>query len=322
MAIYLGLDLGGTNIKAGVVNDAGAILAKTSVPTPTGRDAVVQAIAQAARAALADAGLSIDQVRRACVGSPGPIDMKRGIVMDAPNLPGFRNMPLAARMTDLLGRPTVIENDANAAAFGEYWAGAGRDPNVRHLIMLTLGTGIGGGVVIDGRVLHGGFGFAAEIGHTILIPDGRPCGCGQRGCLEAYASASAAARRAAEAIADGQPSTLTSIDQNKLTAEDVFDAARHGDKLADRLVQQTADYLGLACVNLTRTFDPQMIIFAGGMSLAGDLLFDPLRRAFERYTWRLTDTTVTIAPAELGNDTGIIGAAGIAWSLDQDGPVD
>lgn len=326
---YLGIDLGGTNIKAGIVDDAGRVLSRGSAPTPgkDGFEAVCSAIARLGGEVAQRAGLTLGRgsIAAAGVGTPGLIDFDHGAVLNAPNLPGWTDVPLAKRMSDLLGLPTVIENDANAAAFGEYWAGAGRgeghnasppDP----LVMLTLGTGVGGGIVIGGRVLHGGFGLAAEVGHLILHPgnDGLPCGCGQRGCLELYASANAAARRAKEAVQTGRPTSLRSCTEP--TAKDLFDHAQAGDVLAVEVAQGVCNDLAWTCITLARVLDPKMIVFAGGMALAGDWMFDRIRRSFRERTWRIASAdTLAIVPARLGNDAGIIGAAGVAWEVSQRG---
>lgn len=323
---YLGIDLGGTNIKAGVVDATGKVLSRGSAPTPgrEGFEAVCAAMARLARDIAGQAGLTLDpaSIAAAGVGTPGIIDFDHGVVLGAPNLPGWRNVPLAAQMRQVLGLPVVIENDANAAAFGEYWAGAGRGADAAArpdpLVMLTLGTGVGSGIILGGRVIHGGFGLAAEIGHLLLRPDGLPCGCGQRGCLELYASATATARRAKEALQTGRPSSLRACPDP--TAKDVFDHAQAGDALAVEVAQGVCDDLAWACVNLARLLDPRMIVFAGGMALAGDWLFDHVRQSFRAQTWNIAPADLmAIVPARLGNDAGIIGAAGVAWEAHQRG---
>jgi glucokinase len=323
MAHFLGLDLGGTNVKAGVTDESGRVVAKLSAPTnvQAGFDRVCHAMAEAGRQVVGRAKLKLADIAAIGVGSPGLLDFDGGIVLASPNFPDWVNVPLGPRLRDLLGRPTVIENDANAAGYGEFWAGAGRQPGVTDLVMLTLGTGIGGGVVIGGKVLHGGHGVGAEAGHMIVVPDGRACPCGQRGCIEAYASAAGTARRATEAMQAGEAGSLKAVldKRGAIECEEVFDAARAGDKAALRIVDETANLLGVTCVTLSRLLDPQLIVFAGGMSLAGDFLFEKVREAYRRHNWRLTGMDVRIVPAVLGNDAGIIGAAGVAWSAWSDG---
>ncbi len=319
MSYYLGIDLGGTSIKAGVVDHQGRVVAKSSAAThgKDGPDAVLKDIAKLAATIVEQAKLKMDQIQAVGIGSPGPIDFENGRLASAPNLPAFRDVPIRDRIAAATGRPAFLENDANAAALAEYWIGAGQDPKIRHLVALTLGTGIGGGVVVDGKIVHGGFGNAGEAGHLIVMPNGRLCGCGQRGCIEAYASATHTAKRAAEAIEAGETSTLTDVTtkQNRaLTAKDVFDAAKANDALALRIVDETALYLGITCVSLCRLLDPQIIVLAGGMVEAGDFLIDKVRQAFTSQNWQMAKPRVRIVPPQLGSDAGLIGAAAVAWN--------
>lgn len=315
MANYLGLDLGGTNIKAGVVDEHGRVRAADSVPTPDDSpDVVIDAMIDLATAVAKSAGIRIGDVACVGIGSPGLLDLDRGVVIALPNLPGWEEQPLRDRIAQRTGRPVILENDANAAAFGEFWVGAGRDPSIRHMVMLTLGTGIGSGLIVDGRILHGGSSIGAEGGHMILDRDGPVCGCGQRGCLESFASASHLARRAGAALDAGERSSLDDVRRrgDSITAKDIFEAVDAGDALARRLAEQTAIYLAIGCINLCRLLDPQMIVFAGGMALAGDTLFDLVRSAFDRRTWSVAKDKVQIVRARLGNDAGFIGAAAVA----------
>ena len=323
---YLGLDLGGTNIKAGVVDEHGKLLAKVSTPTEGqgGPDIVINRMAEAAKDAAAEADIALEKITAIGIGSPGPLDMDIGVIKAAPNLPGWINIPLRDRIADATGRPAVLENDANAAAFGEFWTGAGGDKSIRHMVMFTLGTGVGSGIIIEGRLLHGAQDEGAEAGHMIMVPDGRPCGCGQRGCLETYASASRVAIRAQEAVAHGQISSLKPLyeeDPEQITSKTVFEHAAKGDRVSMRVVDDAALYLGIACVNICRILDPQMIVFAGGMIAAGDFLFDKIRAAFDDHTWSYGSKGVQIVPARLGNDAGVIGAAGVAWDAHQHGRI-
>ena len=318
MAYYIGLDLGGTNIKAGVVDEKARVVTKISVVTnaQNGPDAVIAALVTAAVEVAKQAKLPLENIAGIGIGSPGMLDIKNGIVRASPNLPGWKNEKVRDRGAAGTGRPAVLENDANAAGFGEFWVASGRDPSIRHLVMLTLGTGVGSGIIIDGKVLHGAFDVGAEAGHMIIVPEGRLCGCGQHGCLEAYASATNTAKRAIEAIEAGEKSSLQKIlngPDGTITAKDVFEAAESGDALASRIVDETATYLGIACVSLCRLLDPQMIVFAGGMILAGQFLFDRVRAAFLSHTWKMVKPQVQIVPALLGNDAGFIGAAAVAW---------
>jgi glucokinase len=324
MAHYLGLDLGGTNIKAGIIDASFHLIAHTSVPTEAGKgpDAVIENMAAAARSVASRANIDMGDIAGIGIGAPGPLDLVNGIVIAAPNLPGWKNVPLRDRIQKLTGRPAILENDANAAAFGEFCAGAAAGDEIRDMVMLTLGTGVGSGIVVNGKLVHGAFNLAGEAGHMIVNPEGERDGCGTHGCLEIYGSASHTARRATEAVAGGAKSTLSALlkaGPGKITAKDVFQAAEQGDALANQIVDETAKYLGIACVNFCRILDPRMIVFAGGMTLAGDFLFDRIRAAFKRHSWTIVEDRVEIVPATLGNDAGVIGAAAVAWDAYKSG---
>jgi len=320
MPRYIGLDLGGTNVKAGAVDGDGKLIHKVSMPTARGHgpDAVTADMAKAARQVAKAAGWSMDDVSAIGIGAPGPIDFDRGVIIAMPNLDGFDHYPLRDKLARALGRPCELENDANAAAYAEFWVGAARDPNVRHVVMLTLGTGVGTGIIMDGRIFHGAFNNGAEGGHMIVQPNGRQCGCGQRGCVETYASASHVARIVNDALNSGEASSLSQLEQ-PVESRQIFEAAVQGDALSLRVVNEAADYLGIACVSICRLLDPQVILFAGGMTLAGDFLFDRIRAAFNRHRWNVAEDRVQIGPATLGNDAGVIGAAGVAWDAMQSG---
>ncbi|MBN2447751.1 MAG: ROK family protein, partial [Phycisphaerae bacterium] len=261
--------------------------------------------------------IKLGKVRKASVagvgvGAPGPMSHSAGIIIGAPNLPGWKNVPLRDRLRDATGLPTTLENDANAAAFGEFSAGAGKD--VRSLVMLTLGTGVGGGVVMDGQLWRGHFDNAGEIGHTIIVPRGRPCPCGQSGCLERYASANAVGERLVEAVKSGEPSSLKPriAAGESITSRDVLEAMNAGDALALQTWDEACFYLALACVNVQHCFNPELIVLAGGLINAGDKLLDPVRQHFESLHWHVADDAPEIVFATLGTDAGTIGAAMLA----------
>jgi len=324
MSYYLGLDLGGTNIKSALVDHQGTMLSRVSTATRCleGPDAVIAQMIDLALEVVSQANLRMDQVDAVGVGTPGLIDFEAGVLAAAPNLPEFRDVPIRDRIAQAIGCPAVLENDANAAAFGEYWIGAGREASVRHLVVMTLGTGVGGGLVVDGQIVHGGFGSGGEVGHMIVVPNGRRCGCGQRGCLEIYASASHTAQWAIEAIEKGHKSVLDPSQWNlrpPITAKDVFEAAKAGDELALRIVDQTTMYLGVACVNLCRLVDPQMIVLAGGMIQAGDFLLSRVIKSFNDHSWEIAKPNARIVLAQLGRDAGVIGAAAVAWDAHHHG---
>ncbi len=312
--VLIGLDIGGTNVKIGLCAPDHTLLAYERIPTTAqdGPPAVVRRTVDAVRALLTSVGATMNDVTGCGVGAPGPIDHARGRIVEAPNLDGWVDVPLADLFADALSCRTILENDANVAAYGEFVAGAAA--RVRNMVMLTLGTGIGGGVIADGRLIRGAFGSGGEIGHLIVEPDGRPCPCGQRGCLERYASANAIAQIAAERLEAGRTSTLaTTIATGKsVTSEDVARAAAADDPLALEVWQQAARYLALATVNLHRLLNPEQVVFAGGVIAAGPLLFDAIQSHFDALNWDLTPDKPVIAPAQLGEDAGLIGAAALA----------
>ncbi|MGC9261008.1 MAG: ROK family protein [Phycisphaerae bacterium] len=316
--VYIGLDLGGTNIKAGVLTCVGKLLAKVSVPTGRGPTVVITNMINAAQEAVQKAGVGRNAVAAVGITSPGSLNIDTGMVLRCANLPGWENVPLRDHISEALGKPALLENDARAAAYGEFFAGAGRSLHIRSLVMITLGTGVGGGIIIDGRLVHGQQNLAGELGHWIVVPDGLLCGCGQKGCLEMYASASRVGQRAAQALQDAQvPSSLRAVmaKAGELTARDVEGHARRGDKLAWDIWNQTCHYLALACITAVHWLDPEMIVFGGGMAGAGDFLLQPVRRHFAENYWKIKPSAITIRTSQLGNDAGIIGAAMLACAM-------
>jgi len=317
VAHCIGIDLGGTFIKVGLMNANRALSKPLQVPTPVsqGSDGVIDGMIAAAREVLATAGVSVSDVGAVGIGAPGPLDLKRGMVIAMPNVPGMDNAPIRDRLSEALGVPAVLDNDANAAAYGEYLCGAGRD--VHSMVLLTIGTGIGSGIVLNGRVMHGAYGIGAEFGHMIVEAGGVACGCGQRGCLERYCSATHMAGWAARQIQEGVSSALADAlaANGELTAKDINEARRAGDALAVSAWDRAMTYLAVGCVNVCRIFDPEMIVLAGGMTRAGDDLLTPLRERFGELYWSLTTPHVDLALSTLGADAGVVGAAGLAWKL-------
>ncbi len=310
----VGIDLGGTNIKGGVCTPDGQLRFRRSIDTQAagGVAHVLGRMAELVDDLVRDAQLTKTELAGVGVGAPGPMSHAAGVVHNAPNLPGWVNVPLREQFSAMIGLPVVLENDANAAAFGEYVAGAGRE--VHSLVMLTLGTGIGGGIVLAGKLWRGHFDNAGEIGHLVTVPDGRACPCGQRGCLERYASASAVAERLCEAVRAGESSTLKA----KVLANEAFDA-RHvlaaadaGDALAARIWDETCQYLALGIVNLRHLLNPELVVLAGGLSNAGPRLLEPVKAHFERLSWKIAPDAPRIALATLGENAGMIGAAALA----------
>jgi glucokinase len=305
----VGIDLGGTFIKSALLGKDMAIRAELRSPTPVeaGADGVIETMASDAERLIRQAGCSREDIAGVGVGSPGPLDLEAGVVIGTPNIPGFENVPLRQRLSRLLNRPVVLENDANAAALGEYLVGSGRD--VAMMVLLTLGTGIGSGIVIDGRLLHGVHGIGAEVGHMIVDPGGEKCGCGQHGCLERYASATYLARHARQLIErDGRSGALAEVlkKNGDVTSLDVEAARRAGDALAEEVWDRAVRFLAIGCVNLCRVLDPDVIVLGGGMAKAGEELMQPLRRHFRREHWELAEPKTALALAQVGNDAGVM----------------
>ena len=312
----VGVDLGGTNIVAGAMTaDGSRHLAMRSIPTNAvvGDEGVAERIVGLVEAVILD---SMEQTRCARtdfigigVGAPGPLDRERGIVLVAPNL-GWKNFPLAGRIQSRVNLPTTLDNDANCATFGEWWQGAARGG--RNVVGLTLGTGIGGGLILNGALYHGSSDMAGEIGHTTIDLNGRLCKCGNYGCLEAYASAPAIATRAREVLVreEGESAITAMVGGNleNITARIVYDAAKAGDSIASEIVKDTARYLGAGVANLLNIFNPDIVVLAGGVAEAGDALFVPLRVEVRRRAFSPAVNAMKIVPGELPGTAGVVGA--------------
>jgi glucokinase len=310
----LGIDIGGTNLVVGSVSEDGSrIVATASEPThaEAGATDVLERLVRLAERAIAATRKEIAgaEILGVGVGAPGPLDTKRGIVLLTPNL-GWVNLPLRQIIHDRLGLPAALDNDANCAVLGEWWVGAAR--GARHAIGITIGTGIGGGLILDGKLYHGASDVAGEIGHTTIDTEGRRCKCGNYGCLEAYASGPNIALRAVEEIEAGAVSRLPSLvggDLSKVTAQTVYQAAQDGDDLALEVVNDTARFLGVGIGNLLNVFNPEAVVVCGGVTLAGDHLFVPLRREVARRAFKPAVTACRIVPGELAGTAGVYGAA-------------
>ncbi len=312
MRYIVGVDLGGTNIVVGTVaQDGSEILGIESAPTAAekGPDAVVDRIVELVRRSIAQSpGKEIAGVG---IGSPGPLDTKTGVVLLTPNL-GWHNMPLRDRVAKGVGLPTELDNDANCAVFGEWWRGAAR--GAEHVVGLTIGTGIGGGIVLGGDIYHGASDMAGEVGHMTIDSTGRRCKCGNYGCLEAYASGPQIAARAVEGIESGADTALPRYvggDLSKVTAQVVYEAAHDGDEYADEVVRDTAKFLGAGVASILNIFNPQVVVICGGVTLAGDKLFVPLRSEVKRRAFKPAVDACRIVPGELTGTAGVWGAAAV-----------
>ena len=315
--LFIGIDVGATNVKIGCFDSELNLVSKMSITTNAemGPDIVIDNTAEATMTLVTEAGFSMGDVCAVGLGMPGPAKYSEGIVISSTNMPKFKNVPIVRMLAERLAKPVVMDNDGNVACWGEYVAGAGKE--VEDMVFFTLGTGIGGAIVNHGELLTGCGDNATELGHIIIYPDGRRCNCGQRGCVEAYASASWTAQRATEAIDAGAESSLKEVlqDKGRITCKDVYEHLAEGDKLAKKITDETAKALALVCINVLHTTEPSRIVFAGGMIAAGDALLDRIRHYFNEHIWTLKKETVKICFATLGEDAGIIGAAALARDM-------
>ena len=315
-SFLIGVDLGGTKVSAGAVSRDGArIVGVRNIETQAelGAEGVVDRIIGLIEGVILDATQETGAKRKDFVGigigAPGPLDRKNGIVIVAPNL-GWRDFPLRDRVQSRLGLPASLDNDANCATVGEWWLGAARGG--RNVVGITIGTGIGGGLIINGELYHGSSDVAGEIGHTTIDVNGRHCKCGNYGCLEAYASGPAIATRAREALVREDTAselrTMVNGQIDTITAETVYRAAKRGDALANEIVRDTARYLGAGIATLLNVVNPDVVVVAGGVTLAGEALFGPLRAEVRRRAFKPAVQGVRIVPAELQGTAGIVGA--------------
>src|SRR6266550_3391418 len=312
----IGVDLGGTNIVVGAMSaDGKQHFAMRSIPTSaeSGAEGVADRIVGLIEGVVLDTLAETNSNRRDVigvgVGAPGPLDREKGLVIVAPNL-GWRNFPLRDRVSEHLGIPATLDNDANCATVGEWWQGAARGG--RNVIGMTIGTGIGGGLILDGKLFHGSSDVAGEIGHTTIDLNGRHCKCGNYGCLEAYASGPAIATRAREVLVreEGESVMPGMVDGRleEITAETVYLAASQGDAVANEIVRDTARYLGVGIANLLNTLNVDVVVVAGGVTKAGDALFIPLRAEVRRRAFAPAVEATRIVPGALPGTAGVIGA--------------
>lgn len=316
-AVTIGVDVGGTKIAAGAVNESGEILAEAKRETPATDVAQIrQAIAECVQELRAG-----HEVSAVGIAAAAFVDESRSVVVFAPNL-AWRDEPLRDHIEDAVGLPVVVENDANAAAWGEFRFGAGRDVN--HMLLLTIGTGVGGGIIDRGHLLRGSAGMAAEVGHIRLVPGGIRCGCGLRGCFEVYGSGSALVREARELASQGAIPGARLLDLaggnvQDITGAMVTEAAEAGDAMSIELLKDLGSHIGVGAAMLAAVLDPATIVIGGGVCAAKDLLLGPIRAAFaSNLTARGFRPVASIVPASLANDAGIIGAADLAAHRDID----
>lgn len=312
----IGVDLGGTKISAGALSADGTHasgMRSIATQPELGAEGVVDRIIGLIEGVILDTINETGATRKDFlgigVGAPGPLDREKGLVIVAPNL-GWRDFPLRDRIVTRLGLPATLDNDANCATVGEWWLGAARGG--RNVVGMTIGTGIGGGLILNGELYHGSSDVAGEIGHTTIDVNGRHCKCGNYGCLEAYASGPAIATRAREALVREDTASLlpSMVDGqlDRITAEIVYDAAKKGDGLANEIVRDTARYLGAGIATLLNVINPDIVVIAGGVTRAGEALFGPLHAEVRRRAFRPAVQAVRIVPAELPGTAGVVGA--------------
>lgn len=303
----IGVDLGGTNMRSALIGADGEIIDKRKEAT-NAQDGWQKIIARLAHTITIQREIAIQRgcaVSAVGVGSPGVIRMDKGVVVKSPNFPDWNNLPLKDALESALRIPVFIENDANAAALGEQWRGAGIDIN--SMILLTLGTGVGGGIVLDNRIWHGADGMAGEIGHMTLIPDGRQCGCGNNGCLEMYASARGIVQSYQEEL-----SISGAAPRLDISSAQVYQAARNGEALARIAMKKMGRMLGIGIANLINIFNPQMIVLGGRVKDSWELFIGATHEEIMRRAFQVPAERTRIVPSKLGDDAGMVGAAAVA----------
>lgn len=320
---FIGVDLGGTHLRAAVVDIvSGQVVHQIQVDTLAreGHDAVITRMAQLIEKVIVTSGTPRADVGGIGIGVPGKLDREHGMVLFLPNLPGnWPNVPLQDQIEKQVSLPAHILNDARAMTFGEWKYGAGR--GVKTVACFTLGTGVGGGLVVNGKLHLELGGTAGELGHQIIDVDGPTCGCGSRGCLETYASGPAIAAAGIKAVVQGLTTRIGEMvdyDLNRITPEVVYQAALSGDSIAQEIYQRVGHYLGIAIANVIVVIGPRKVVIGGGVSQAGELLFEPIRRTIRESVFITATENVEIVPAQLGINAGIIGAAAWAYDVDKD----
>lgn len=306
----IGVDLGGTNLRTAIVNSDGVILDKRKEATQAvdGWMKVVARLIDNIKRQLEIGAQMGSKVFAVGVGAPGVILVDKGVVVKSPNFPDWNNLPLKAELEKALNIPVFIENDANAAALGEKWRGAGQ--NIRSMIHLTLGTGVGGGIILDNKIWHGADGMAGEIGHMTLIPDGRQCGCGNTGCLEMYASARGIVQSFREELEKQKLHTAEAL--KEVTSEKVYQAAREGDAVARRVMKDMGRMLGIGIASLINIFNPERVVIGGGVKDAWPLFIGATHEEIMKRAFQVPAERTEIVPSSLGDDAGMVGAAAVA----------
>ena len=305
----IGIDLGGTKISAAIADLNGNVIFQTTLPTNAqeGEEAVLGRMISVIETLLEKSNKTIEEVESIGIGSPGPLDAKKGIIITTPNLP-FRNCDIVSPIKNKFNVPVHLDNDANVAAIGEFMLGAAK--GTENMVYITVSTGVGGGAVINGKIYRGNTSNALEIGHTTILPDGPRCNCGNHGCVEALASGTAIAKRAKEAIERGLDTTLANYEN--VTSYEVFREAEKGDIVATDILDRSLNYLGICVANTITSFDPEMVVIGGGVSKGGDIVFERVQQVVNERCFKAMAEACKIVPAGLGTDAGVIGAVALA----------
>ncbi|MBW6411480.1 ROK family protein [Clostridium weizhouense] len=305
----VGVDLGGTKISTALSKLNGEVISQTTVPTNAneGEIPVLNRIIESVDKVIKDGGATYQDVKAIGIGSPGPLDAEKGIIIYTPNLP-FKNFNLVEPLKNKFGVPVFLDNDANVATIGEYMFGAGK--GAKNVLFFTVSTGVGGGAVLDGKIYRGNTSNALEIGHMTVAPDGPRCNCGNIGCVEATSSGTAIGKRGQEAVSTKVETSLRKYDH--ITSYEVFVEAAAGDEVSKDIIDNALNYLGIAVANAVSIFDPEIIIIGGGVSKAGQVVFDTVRKVVNKRCFKSMAEAVKIVPAGLGTDAGVIGAVALA----------
>jgi glucokinase len=313
--LALGIDLGGSKILSAVISSQAEVLSRdhTVTPAPEGHEAVIQSIQKSVHRALQEAEVDLSALAAVGIGAPGISNPETGVLFTSPNLPGWHDIPLRGIIEERLGKRSFLINDANAAALGELHFGAAR--GTRNFIYITISTGIGAGIIIDGRIYTGAIGAAGEIGHMTIDDDGPICNCGNKGCWETLASGTALAREARHRIEAGAATSILEHaggDVRKVSPEAVHSAARQGDSLARELIARTSYYIGIGLANLINIFNPELMVIGGGLSNIGDMLLEPAFKVAGERAYKQSFRAVRFASPALGRNSGVVGAAAFA----------
>ncbi|MEW8957083.1 ROK family protein [Clostridium sp.] len=308
-AYVIGIDLGGTKIHGAIADLHGNVIESQVVPTDAkdGEEAVLNRIIGVIETVLEKSGKTSEEVKAIGIGSPGPLDAKKGIIIASSNLP-FKNFKLVDPIKNRFNVPVYLDNDANVATIGEFMFGEGK--NTSNMVYVTVSTGVGGGAIVNGKIFRGNTSNALEIGHTTILPEGPRCNCGNHGCVEALASGTAIGKRAVEAVESGLETTLAKYENP--TSYEVFVEAKNGDEVAKDILHRSLTYLGIGIANIVNTFDPEMIVIGGGVSKGGQVVFDKVKEVVDERALKAMVESCEIVPAGLGTDAGVIGAVALA----------